>query len=207
MTSRKKLPKKSKLCVIIDRSLLTRRQGVRTASESVRAGAEIIQLRCKDLDTPEAVKTAEALRRITLGRAVFIVNDRVDIAVASGADGLHIGRGDVSPFLARKLLGKKVLGISASSIKEAKLAKKTGASYLGVGPVFQTPIKRGRRPGGVALLEKVKKLKIPFFAIGGIDEKNITGLVSRGFCRVAVIRSVCAAPDPYFAARRLKEAL
>lgn len=208
MRSKEKPLEGSRLCVIIDRGILTRSRALKTARAAVVAGADIVQLRCKELDTVDAIKTAVAIRRVTLGRAAFIVNDRPEIAVASCADGLHIGNGDVNIKLARRLLGRsKIVGISASGIKEAKAAKKAGASYLGIGPIFKTPIKRGKRLTGAGALADIRKLDIPFFAIGGIDERNIRKLTSKGFKRVAVIRAVSDAKRPYLAVRRLKEAL
>lgn len=208
MRSKEKFLQRSKLCVIIDRDILTREEALNTSRAAVKGGADMIQLRCKGLDTVEAVKTAKAIRRITLRRADFIVNDRLEIAAASGADGLHIGKGDVDIKLARRFLGqKKIVGVSASGFKEALRAKKSSATYLGAGPVFKTPIKQGKRPGGLRLLDDIRKLNIPFFAIGGIDERNIKKLTSRGFKSVAVIRAVSDSSDPFLAVRRLKEAL
>ena len=208
MRSKEKPPAGSRLCVIIDMGILTRSRALETARFAVKAGADIIQLRCKELDTVEALKMAMAIRRITFRRAVFIVNDRPEIAVAAEADGLHVGAGDVDVKLAGRLLGKKkIIGVSVSGTKEAVAAKIAGASYLGVGPVFRTPIKRGKRPVGMKLLADIRKLDIPLFAIGGINEGNIKKLTSKGFNNVAVIRAVSAAVRPFMTVRRLKEAL
>ncbi len=208
MRSKEKFLEGSRLCVIIDRDLLTLSRALKTTRSAVKAQADILQLRCKGIDTVEALKTAAAMRRITLGRAAFIVNDRLEVAAASLADGLHIGKGDVSIKLARRLLGKKkILGVSASGLKDAVAVKRSGASYLGVGPVFKTPVKYGKKPTGVRVLSDIRKLNIPFFAIGGINEGNIKKLTSKGFKRVAVIRAVSDASSPFLAAGRLKEAL
>lgn len=208
MRSKEKLLERSRLCVIIDRGVLTRDRAIKTARAAVKAGADMIQLRCKESDTVEAVRTAIAIRRITLRKSVFIVNDRPEVAAASGADGLHIGKGDVDINLARRLLGReKIIGVSASGVKAAGIAKRSGASYLGVGPIFKTPIKRCKRPIGVRRVAGIAKLDIPFFVIGGINEGNIKRLASNGIKRVAVIRAVSSASDPFLATRRLKEAL
>ena len=208
MRSREKLLEGSRLCVIINMDTSTLGRALKTARSVVKAGVDIIQLRCKGQNTLEAIKAAVAIRRMTLGRTIFIVNDRLDVAAASSADGLHIGNGDVSIRLARKLLGKKmIVGISASRLKEAMDAKKRGASYIGVGPVFKTPIKHGKSPVGARLLADIRKLNIPLFAIGGINEGNIKKLTSKGFKCVAVIRAVTEAPSPFLAAIRLKEAI
>jgi len=164
----------SRLCVIIDMGILTRTRALKTARAAVKGGADMIQLRCKGQDIVEALKTAIGIRRITFRRATFIVNDRLEVAAASLADGLHIGTGDVSIKLAKRLLGSnKIVGVSASELKEARTAKRSGASYLGIGPIFRTPIKNGKRPSGIGPLAGIGRLNIPFFAIGGINEGNI----------------------------------
>ena len=208
MRSKERHLKGSRLCVIIDMGLLTPVRALNIARAAVKAGADIVQLRCKGISTVEALKTAAAIRRITVRRAAFIVNDRLEIAIASKADGLHIGKGDIDIKLARRLLGQKnIVGVSASGLKEAIAAKKAGASYLGVGPVFKTPIKCGKTPIGVRPLAGVRKLNIPFFAIGGIDEGSIKKLTSKGFKSVAVIRAVSDSSEPFLAVRRLKRVL
>jgi len=208
MRSKEKLLEGSGLCVIIDMDILARDRALYITRAAVKAGADMIQLRSKGLDTVEALKTAKAIRRITLHKAAFIVNDRLEVAVASDSDGIHIGLGDIDIKLAKKLLGqRKIVGVSASGFKKALSAKNEGASYLGVGPVFKTPIKRGKRPCGIGLLENIRKLKLPVFLIGGINERNIQKLTAKGFKRVAVIRAVIAANDPFQAVCRLKKAL
>jgi thiamine-phosphate pyrophosphorylase len=205
----KEVPLKgSRLCVIIDTDALTGKRALDTAKAAVKAGADIIQLRCKKSDTVEAIKTATAIRHIAHGRSTFIVNDRPEIAVASLADGIHVGNGDIGIKLARKIMGPdKIVGVSASGVREALAAKIAGASYLGVGPIFKTPIKHKKKPVGMRALINIKELGIPFFAIGGINEGNIKKLTSKGFNRVAVIRAVADAPRPFLAVVRLKEAL
>lgn len=208
MRSKKRLLEGSRLCVIIDSCILNRNRVLKTARAAVKAGADVIQFRFKGLDTVEAIKTATAIRRITLGRAAFIVNDRPEVALASGADGLHIGKGDVDIKIAGRLLGrKKILGVSASAVKDAVAAKRSGASYIGTGPVFRTPIKFGKAPVGPKTLAEIKKLDIPLFPIGGICEDNIKKLTSLGFRSAAVIRAVSNAPSPFLAVKRLKGAL
>ncbi|MBI4974950.1 MAG: thiamine phosphate synthase, partial [Candidatus Omnitrophica bacterium] len=121
---------------------------------------------------------------------------------------LHIGRGDIDISLARTLMGrKKLIGVTVENLKSALEAKLKGADYLGVGPIFKTPIKPGIKPKGTRLLNAVKRVNMPFFAIGGIDCANIKKLTERGFKRIAVIRALCKARVPYIAALKLKEAL
>ena len=208
MISRRGLIKESRLYVILDRDI----PGANiyaVARQAGKAGADIMQLRGKHSSQTKLFKTALALKKITKrARIPFIINDDPALTVAVGADGLHIGRGDIDIGLARRFLGKdKLIGVSAKSYKQALAAKKAGADYLGIGPVFRTPMKPGIKPKGIGLLEAVRKVDIPSFAIGGIDCTNIKKLTKRGFKRIAVIRALCKAKVPYIAARKLKEAL
>lgn len=209
MLSKKKLLKDSLLCVILDRDILTGRYIAAVAKKALRAGADMLQLRCKHSSTKEALKTASALRTLTRRYKVpLIINDRLDIAAAIDGDGVHIGRSDLSVSAARKLLTPdKLVGVTAHSLAEAKRAKEEGADYIGVGPVFKTPIKASRRARGTGLLKKICRLNIPIIAIGGIDSGNIYGLVRSGFKRVAVIRAVCSSPEAFRSTKRLKEAI
>jgi thiamine-phosphate pyrophosphorylase len=136
-----------------------------------------------------------------LTEALFIVNDHVDIALLSAADGVHLGPDDLTPESARKVTGDRLLiGVSASTPD----AVATEADYVGCGPAFATPLKPDKRvigPEGVAALSRA--VKIPVFAIGGIDETNIEQLTSQGVRRVCVVRAVGEAADPEAATRRL----
>jgi thiamine-phosphate pyrophosphorylase len=136
----------------------------------------------------------------------FIINDRVELALAVGADGLHIGQGDIDISLAMRLLPKnKIVGVSVGNLKQAKKAVEEGADYLGAGPVFHTPIKKKVRQRGIAILKAVKRLGVSFFAIGGVDPVNIRRLTKIGVKRIAVIRAINEVKDPCVATRRLKE--
>lgn len=205
---KKKLSKRSGLCAILDREFLTKREIARAAGLVIRGGADIIQFRDKNSSTKEAIETAMSIKRIAEKHdVVFIINDRPDVALAVDADGLHVGQGDFGVAMVKKLIGNKILGVSASSVKEARLAKSAGADYLGVGAIFETPVKKNKKPSGFCVLEKTRYFGIPVFAIGGINLKNIKKLVEKGFRHVAVIRAICASRDPFSSAKRLKEAL
>ena len=182
---------------------------LKAAKAAIRGGADIIQLRDKRSPVPDVVKMAKALAALCRRHDVpFIVNDHVEAAVAANADGVHIGQGDIGVAAAKKLLGPgKIVGVSATSIAQAKKAKHEGASYIGGGPVFKTPIKQARTAKGIALLEKIKLLGIPMLAIGGIDDRTVLSLTKRGIRSIAVIRAVCAERDKFAATKRLKEAL
>ena len=137
--------------------------------------------------------------------ALLIVNDHLDIALLSGADGVHLGPDDLSVASARRVAGDRLLiGVSASTLERARHVIAEGADYLGCGPAFATPIKAGKQvlgPAGIAAI--ADQVDVPVFAIGGIDEANIEQLTVLGLRRACVIRAVGSAPDPEQAARRL----
>ena len=173
-------------------------------SAAARGGADVVQLRHKALARGELLDLARAARE-RAGDALFVVNDHVDIALLTGADGVHLGPDDLSPASARKLAGERLLiGVSASTAS----AVPPEADYAGCGPAFATPIKPSKRvigPAGVAALAKT--VGVPVFAIGGIDESNLGQLVSAGVRRACVIRAVGDASDPEAAVRRLRAML
>ena len=207
--SKKNLIKKFHLYAIVDRDSVKGDKIFKIAEAAVSAGADMLELRDKSSSAFEIIKTAGVLKKITKKYGVpLVINDRLDAALAIDADGLHIGRGDIDISLARTLMGRnKLIGVTIKNLKDAHEAKRKGADYLGVGPIFKTPIKPGIKPKGIRLLNAVKKVNMPFFAIGGIDCANIKKLTERGFKRIAVIRALCKAKVPYIAARKLKEAL
>lgn len=209
MKSKKRLSDRSGLCVILDKEILSEKMMLDVASCAGRAGAGMVQLRVKRVPVNEAIRIGKAVKRITDRYKIpLVVNDRLEVALAIDADGLHIGRGDIDIKLVKKFTGGKMLiGVSAASLKEIVAAKKAGADYLGIGPIFRTPIKSDRKPKGIALLKKIGRIGIPFFAIGGIDCRNIRKLAGAGFKKVAVIRAVCRARDPYAAIRKLQKAI
>ncbi len=209
MISKKEFLKDSLVCVIIDRETLEESMMLRTAEKALQGGADMIQLRDKRSSTIEIIKTALALRRLTKRYgASLIINDRVDVASAVDSDGVHIGRSDLSVRASRELIGPgKIIGASAASLGDARRAKASGADYIGVGPIFKTPIKASTKACGISLLKKIRALRIPIIAIGGIDSGNISVLTGSGFRSVAVIRAVSRSKDCLVAARKLKEAI
>ncbi len=209
MTSKKKLLSRSLLCVIVDKSFCDDARACSVARKAAAAGADMIQLRGKRAETAALIRTAKLIKRITgRYRIPLVINDRIDVALASGADGLHIGCGDISAEAARKLLGRDaIIGISAATIGQARRAVRQGASYIGAGPVFATPLKKAKPAAGIRLLNRLRGFSVPVVAIGGISAKNIYKLTEQGFNKVAVIRAVMNSRDPLGAARRLKEAL
>lgn len=175
-------------------------------------GADILQLRHKGLARGELLTLARGLREITARAGVaLIVNDHVDIALISEADGVHLGPDDLSISAARRMAGGRlVLGASASSVDAAVACIAAGADYLGSGPAFATPIKSEKAvigPKGVAAIAAAAGPIVPVFAIGGIDESNIEQLTLEGLRRACVIRAVSEAADPAAATRRLRAML
>lgn len=196
-----------RLYVIVDRSALNGRDPVQVAEAAIRGGAEAIQWRDKSAPDTEFLETARALQEaIHPTGALFIVNDRVEIALRVQADGVHVGHQDLSVPEVRARVGSRLLiGRSTHTLEEARQAEADGADYLGVGPVFQTPTKPNYRPVGLELVRAVAPvIQLPWFAIGGIDLGNLPLVLSAGAARVAVVRAVAAASDPEGAARAFK---
>jgi len=160
--------------------------------QALSLGVKFIQYRAKDKNTQEMFKEALILRKLCK-KAFFLVNDRLDIALAVSADGVHLGQDDLPLDAARSILGrKKIIGVSVCNLQEAALAKKKGADYLGVGPVFATKTKPDAgKPLGLELIAKIKKqLKIPVVAIGGINLVNGPSIVAAkadGLCAISEV--------------------
>jgi thiamine-phosphate pyrophosphorylase len=178
------------------------------ASAAIRGGADVLQLRSKSLARGELLDLARTLRRLVTD-ALFVVNDYVDIALLSEADGVHLGPDDMSVEAARRVAGDRLLiGASASTVDAARDAVVRGADYLGIGPAYATPIKTEKKvigPQGVAHIAAA--VDAPVFAIGGIEESNVGQVLSAGLRRICVIRAVSDAADPEEATRRLRAML
>jgi thiamine-phosphate pyrophosphorylase len=174
---------------------------------ALRGGVDIVQLRDKTLDDDALVAAAEPFRAACVEHgALFVLNDRPDLVEACGADGVHVGRGDMPVAQARSLVGlDRLLGLSVSTLEE--LGDVGGADYVGV-TAFTTPTKEDAVAGGLELLRAAAaSLTVPWFAIGGIDLANADEVVAAGAPGVAVVRAVKAAADPEAAARALRAVL
>jgi thiamine-phosphate diphosphorylase len=170
----------------------------------------VVQLRHKTLARGDLLDLARQIREVTsAARGLFIVNDYLDLALLSGADGVHLGPDDLSIASARRLAADRLLiGASASRTPDALAAIAAGADYIGCGATFATPLKPDKNvigPAGVAAVSEA--VAVPVFAIGGIEESNIGQLTALGLHRVCVIRAVAGAADPESAARRLRTIL
>lgn len=172
-------------------------------------GVDVIQLRSKVLSDRELYDVGRLLRKVTLKRKkLFIVNNKVDLAVALEADGVHLGQDDLPIEAARKLLGKRsmFIGISTHNLTQAREAEKKGADYIGFGPIFGTPTKPTYKPIGLDGIAKVvRDIEIPVVCIGGINRENMDRVIAAGAKRVAVVRAIFDQPDYFSAARRLRE--
>lgn len=186
------------------------RDTVEVMSAAIRGGAGVIQLREKELAGKQMLALGRQLRQLTRETGVsLIVNDRVDVALAVDADGVHLGQGDLPVAEARRLLGpNKIIGVSALTLEQAMQAREDGADYLGVGPVFATATKEDAGPAlGLELVSRVAgQVGLPQVAIGGITAENAATVAAAGADGVAVVTAVVAAEDVSGAAARLIKA-
>ena len=186
---------------------------------ALEGGVRLVQYRAKDgslapdgqpITDAVRLQQAQALRQLcSRYGALFLVNDRIDIALAVDADGVHLGQGDLPPALARQLLGpEKLIGRSTHALAQLQQAMRDGCDYVGVGPVNATPTKPGREPVGLDYVRQAAaESAIPFFAIGGIEAANLQAVLDTGATQVAVVRAITEAADPAQAARDLLEML
>ena len=165
--------------------------------ELVENGAKIIQLRAKNLADKDLYSLGKKIRKITEGRAIFIINDRLDLAISLDADGIHLGQNDLPLAEAKKFFPGKIVGVSCHNEKQILIAKKQNVSYISIGPIFKTRIKKDKEAVGLELIKKVRKeVNLPIVAIGGIDEKNIKEVFAAGADYAAVISSLAASGEP-----------
>ena len=213
------LSKKLKLKRLEDKKLylVTDRKSFSSVDEfldavaaSLKGGVQIVQLREKTATAKELVELGRKVKELcALYDALFIINDRVDVAHIVGADGVHLGQDDIDIDSARHMLGKdSIIGISTHAPEQAEKAVESGADYIGVGPVFETPTKPGRKSVGLEYIEWASKnVNIPWFAIGGIDSENISEVLKAGASRVAVVRAIINAENPEASALNFLENL
>ena len=182
---------------------------VMQAEKALKGGATMIQLRRKSASGSELYEWSKSIQELCRAHnAIFIVNDRLDIALAANADGVHLGQEDLPADAAKKLLGKdKILGVSVSSVTEAEKAGRSGADYIGFGHIYPTASKqKSCRPVGPdSITEVVRALLLPVIAIGGITLDNVCEVINAGASGVAVISAVAEAPDPEKATALLKQ--
>lgn len=192
--------------LVTDRSWLGNKQLEQQVEESIQAGATFVQLREKELDQEQCIEEAKRIKAVTDRYQVpFVINDNVAVALAVGADGVHVGQSDVTASEVRRLIGaNKILGVSAQTVEQALRAQRDGADYIGVGAVFSTATKKDADTVSLETLRQIcQAVRIPVVAIGGIDEQTIQALRGTGIDGVAVISAIFAAPDIRKATQRL----
>lgn len=202
------MKKIGRLHILTDVLLQPRFSHGELAELAVAGGSDTIQFRQKNGSTREMIQIARQMQALCLRAGVsFIVNDRVDVALAVQADGVHLGQDDFPIPLARKLMGSRaVIGGSASTLEEARKCFLEGADYVGFGPVFFTTSKEDAGPvGGLELLEKViREIPLPVVAIGGINRENTLQVIRSGAHGIAVISAVCCQQNPQEATEALR---
>ncbi|MFU0825063.1 thiamine phosphate synthase [Clostridium sp.] len=183
-----------KLYLITDRSFLNGRSLKDCVEAAIKGGVTLVQVREKDASTREFYKIAKEVKEITSKYNVpLLINDRIDIALAVNAEGVHLGQSDMPIGLARKILGEdKIIGISANTLEEALEAQNAGADYLGLGPVFYTGTKKDiDEPIGIhGLKEITENIRIPSVAIGGINKENAKSVLETGVNGISVISAI-----------------
>jgi len=175
---------------------------------ALEGGVDIVQLRDKDASDEQVLEAATVFRRLADEHgALFLVNDRPDLAVAADADGVHVGQDDTPASDARRVVGRdRIVGLSTHSREQIAAAR--GVDYIAVGPVYATPTKPGRPAVGLELIRHAATYAPePWFAIGGIDRRTVGAVVAAGARRAVVVRAITEADDPCAAARALRDAL
>lgn len=196
------------LYLVTDTEMCPREKLFDYVEAAVHGGVTMVQLREKNISTREFYNEAKALKELLRQYKVpLIINDRLDIALAVDADGLHIGQSDLPADITRRVWGEgKILGLSAGTLSEAKAAVRDMADYIGVGAVFHTSTKADAQDiAPETLLEIRENTNVPIIAIGGINEDNVLKLKGSGVDGIAVVSAIMASGDPYGAAHRLKE--
>ena len=196
------------LYVITDENVGLGRTPAEIAERAIAGGADAIQLRDKFCSSRDLIRIGKSLRAITRrGTTIFIVNDRLDVALACGADGIHLGQGDMRTDVARQIAPPGFLiGVSVSNVEEARQAEREGADYVALSPTFSTGSKHDAGPGhGLGMLREIRRnVSVPVVAIGGIDRHNVSEVIGAGADGIAVISAVVGATDITAAARELK---
>lgn len=179
-------------------------------ASALEGGIDILQLREKSMAANKVLELGKKIKQLCLQYdTTFIINDRIDIALLVEADGVHLGQDDLDVASAKKILGPNaIVGISTHAPEQALKAVENGADYIGVGPVFATPTKKGRIPVGLEYVKwAAENIEIPFFAIGGIDSKNVSEVLDTGAEKIAVVRAIINADSPQKAAENFNKKL
>ncbi|MFW6028947.1 MAG: thiamine phosphate synthase [Halanaerobiales bacterium] len=187
------------------------RTTLEVVKKALAGGVDVVQLRDKNLSLRERYQLGKKIRKFTLKKDVsFIVNDRVDLALALGADGVHLGQNDIPLKEAKKLLAPdKIIGISANTVRDAKTAEEGGADYLGVGAIFPTESKKGKKSNAGIGLKGLKKIRnktnLPLIAVGGLKPENYKEVLEAGADTISVISALTMAEDIAKVAKKFRK--
>lgn len=195
------------LYLVTDRRLAGNRPLTEVIRKSVAGGVSVVQLREKECSSREYLELALSIKKILPPGIPLIINDRLDVALAAGASGVHLGQNDLPAEAARKHLGPEaIIGLSVENPDQLQKALNLPVDYLAISPIFPTPTKTDTGPAwGLEGLARARQLTSrPLVAIGGLNENNVSEVIRAGADGVAVVSAICAAPDPEQAARRLR---
>ncbi len=196
------------LYAVTDRTWLKDRSLADVVEEAIKAGITFLQLREKDLDYASFLQLAKEIRNITDKYKIpYVVNDNIEVAMACGADGVHVGQSDMDAKDVRRIIGQdKILGVSAQTVEQAVLAEKNGADYIGVGTVFPTSTKLDAEGVSFETLKEIcKAVSIPVVAIGGINKDNAMKLAGSSIDGIAVVSAIFAQEDITAAVKELRQ--
>ncbi len=197
------------LYLVTDRGLSKGRPTLDIVRSAVQGGVTCVQVREKECSTLEFIEQAQSIKEYLQSRGVpLIINDRVDVALAVKADGVHLGQTDMPLDMAKNIIGDSmIIGISAESLEDAIAAEKGGADYLGVSPIYATPTKTDTAPSlGLEGLQTIRKrVSLPLVGIGGLNRDNAAAVIRHGGDGVAIVSAIVAADDPLQAAGELKQ--
>lgn len=196
------------LYVVITEAFCAQRSPVQVLAATLEAGVRLVQLREKHLSDKELYRWALGFRELTSKKnALFVLNDRIDIALATGADGVHLGQDDLPIEAARQLAPELIIGCSSHSAQEAVAAQEAGASYVNIGPIFSTQTKsHASGPLGPDAVEEIsRRLTVPWTVMGGIKASNVDLVLQRGARLIAVVTAVTAVDDVNAACATLRQ--
>ena len=199
------------LYLVTDRGLCGPKDLIDVILKALQGGVACVQLREKEVSTRFFVEEAQKIKALMAPfKAPLVINDRIDVALAVGADGVHIGQADMPYAVARKLMGKRaIIGLSVETWEDVERAQDLDVDYLGVSPVFETPTKTDTKGSwGLEGLSKIKACsRHPLVAIGGLNASNAADAVRAGADCIAVVSAICSAFDPLEAARELHDTI
>lgn len=195
------------LYLCTDRSIMSDASIEECVEKSLKGGVSVVQIREKDCPGKEFLQIAKSVKEITKRYNVpLIINDRVDVAIAVGADGVHVGQDDLPCAIVRSMVGEDmIIGVSASSLTEALKAQQDGADYIGVGAMFATDTKTDAKVVTMEELDRIRReVSIPIVVIGGINKTTLPDFIGKGIDGIAVVSAIVSQNDVESAARELK---